>query len=129
MTKYQLLTRNLKFCDGHPITITTYIIQRWRRGRRQGFFLAICKKGMQVAMEPLAYLLVTTTTLTSYLAHLRQTMLAQSRTNLQSYSSGMIECLGCLFLLNINNKYVVCIIILLSHSIWSIKENLQNHQK
>ena len=36
--------------------------------------LAICKRGVQASMEPLAYLLVTTTTLTSYLAHLRQTM-------------------------------------------------------
>ena len=44
------------------------------RGRRQGFFLAISKKGAPMMMEPLVYFLVTTTTLTSYLAYLRQAM-------------------------------------------------------
>ena len=46
------------------------------RGRRQGFLLAICKKDVPMIMEPLVYLLATTTTLTSYLAYLRQAMMA-----------------------------------------------------
>ena len=42
------------------------------RGRRQGFLPPISKKGVPTTMEPLVYLLVTDTTLTSRLAYLRQ---------------------------------------------------------
>ena len=45
-----------------------------RRGRRQGFFLPIPKKGAPMIMEPLVYLLVTAATLPSCLAYLRQVM-------------------------------------------------------
>ena len=49
---------------------TFNVERRWR----QIFLVAVFNKGMQVTMEPPGYPLVTTTTLTSYLAYLRQTM-------------------------------------------------------